>query len=118
MDLQHLTAHQPAEAVHDGQKTVICPTCRTPFPCEVNTSTTRAMIRPLPELTPTERATLDALAAFARKHGYPPALRELAAAMRSPYSTLVYRIGCLVAKGYVTRRRNTDRGLRIVGGAA
>ncbi|WP_027933709.1 LexA family protein [Amycolatopsis thermoflava] len=117
MDLQHLTAHQPAEAVHDGQKTVICPTCRTPFPCEVNTSTTRAMIRPLPELTPTESSTLHVLAGYIAAVGRPPLLRELAAALNTPRGTVRGRIDRLVTKGYITREPRIGRGLRIVSGA-
>jgi hypothetical protein len=45
MNLEHLTRHQPAEETVDGVKRVVCRTCRTPFPCRVNTSKTQRVLQ-------------------------------------------------------------------------
>lgn len=111
--LHALTAHQPHQAVHNGRKTVICPTCKTPFPCAINTAAARVILQPAPPLTPAEGALLDRLRAFIAEHGYPPVLAEL-----GPKGTVHAHLQALAVKGYIVRAPGVQRGIRILRGVA
>lgn len=53
--------------------------------------------------------------AYIAANGYPPSHEEIKAALGMSTKSLVnYHLECLESAGYLTRKRNTPRGIRIL----
>lgn len=71
-----------------------------------------------PPLTPTGRAILDAIQASIDLHGYPPTMREIAAATGiASVSTVSEHLDRLQADGYLRRQPGSPRAITLAEGA-
>ncbi len=64
-------------------------------------------------LTTMQRRMLEAIRAFARRHGMPPTVRELGEAFGLKSSTVFAHLRALERKGYLRRSPGKARGLRL-----
>ena len=68
-----------------------------------------------PPLTARQRAVLATIRAYIREHGYPPAVREIAAAFGFQSAQgVIDHLRALERKGYIARDRYVARGIRIL----
>jgi repressor LexA len=51
---------------------------------------------------------------FVEREGYPPSLREIAAACEVGVSTAMYQVELLEAEGVIARRRGRNRGMKLI----
>ncbi len=66
-------------------------------------------------LTERQKEALEFIAAYIERHGYPPTVRELAAAMRISGPKGAKRfMDALAAKGYIERAQDNARAIRVV----
>lgn len=67
-----------------------------------------------PELSPTQRDTLEVIKSYIAEHGYAPGLREIAALRGCKLTAARQSVDYLVRKGYVQRTPNIARALVIL----
>ena len=68
------------------------------------------------QLTPRQQQVLDCIAGHIDDNGYPPTLREIAAALKvSGTLGVIKHLQALEKKGYLEKETGSSRGLRLVG---
>lgn len=68
------------------------------------------------DLSYRQKAILEFLHDYAEKHGYPPSIREIGAAVGiSSTSVVNYNLRILEERNYIEREREISRGIRLVG---
>lgn len=84
-------------------------------PCGACGGTGTVPVRPeRPRLHRGHAAVLDAVGRLAQQTGYPPTIREIAAACGlESTSTVQYHVNFLVARGYLLRTKGAARSLRV-----
>jgi repressor LexA len=55
---------------------------------------------------------------YVEREGYPPSLREIAAACGVGVSTALYQVELLEAEGVIARKRGTFRAIKLIGDAS
>lgn len=70
------------------------------------------------KLTPKQQQIYDYILAFSDQHGYPPSVREIAAAvnLKSP-ATVHFHLKGLREAGYITQAEGKTRAITVVGGS-
>lgn len=67
-------------------------------------------------LTPRQREVLAIIAAYRHRHGYAPAMQEVADKLGICKTTISEHVGFLERKGYLRRDKHKARSLEVVGG--
>ena len=64
-------------------------------------------------LTPRQREILDIIVILSEQRGFPPTVREIAAAAGVSHNRVNEFLGILAAKGWINRARGKARGVRV-----
>jgi repressor LexA len=65
------------------------------------------------QITPLQRQTLDFIADYIDREGYPPTVTEMSVGLGVAHTSVHDRVNQLVAKGYLKRDNNKARGLKL-----